>query len=67
MKGGPFGGGTGARLTEATVVVAGVACLAASLLSAVYVFDFPRNENELSSLENVYSPLVLPRSIWSQL
>ena len=32
-----YAGGTGAKLTRATIIVAGVAALSASLLSAMYV------------------------------
>lgn len=33
MPGGASGGGTGSKLTKATVIVCGVACLVASFLS----------------------------------
>ena len=35
-----FNGGTGARLTRATVIVAAVACLASSLLSVLFVIGY---------------------------
>ena len=53
MDGNPFTGGSGARLTKATVIVAGVACLASSILSILYVVAVPmclRVETGVTSL-----------------